>query len=400
MGDPALADESLIVPYRWKTAEDWGDKGTYFHVNGNYRLVIDNLLDLSHLAFVPPFDDRQRRGGRARDPQDPQGRGFGDRGALDRRPEPAADLSEDVQLAGRDDRRPLADHRVPHAGRGAAVHRRGPGRGGGQGVRPIPSSTADVPSDGFAFHNLNFVTPETESSTHYFWSNAYQVPGKPIEPDFVEMQYKQIWQAFHQDWEVFDLQQENWGRRADDRDQPGRRRHRGARPDRPRDRGRTGGRGGCHRGRVTPASTTAIRRRPGAALRFSGPNTRKSGEHDVHRERLVCRRLGPRGGPPEHDAADAARHPGRALPQGGRHAGRARGPLLPPPRALVEGQAQGRQRRVPLSRPALRSHRPVHPGSGPDVDPAGRQGQGLSHRRAQSLDLDLDGRPGGGGSRI
>ena len=24
------------------------------------------------------------------------------------------------------------------------------------------------------------------------------------------MQYKQIWQAFHQDWEVFDLQEENW----------------------------------------------------------------------------------------------------------------------------------------------------------------------------------------------
>jgi vanillate O-demethylase monooxygenase subunit len=52
MGDPALADESLIVPYPWKSADDWGDKGTYFHVNGNYKLVIDNLLDLSHLAFV------------------------------------------------------------------------------------------------------------------------------------------------------------------------------------------------------------------------------------------------------------------------------------------------------------------------------------------------------------
>ena len=52
MGDPALADEDLIVPYPWKTADDWGDKGTYFYVKCDYRLVIDNLLDLSHLGFV------------------------------------------------------------------------------------------------------------------------------------------------------------------------------------------------------------------------------------------------------------------------------------------------------------------------------------------------------------
>ena len=27
----------------------------------------------------------------------------------------------------------------------------------------------DVPEGGFGFHNLNFVTPETENTTNYFW---------------------------------------------------------------------------------------------------------------------------------------------------------------------------------------------------------------------------------------
>lgn len=41
IGDPALADASEIVPFPWKDSEDWGDKGIYFHVNCDYRLIVD-----------------------------------------------------------------------------------------------------------------------------------------------------------------------------------------------------------------------------------------------------------------------------------------------------------------------------------------------------------------------
>ena len=68
----------------------------------------------------------------------------------------------------------------------------------------------EPPENGFGFKNLNFVTPETENSTHYFWSNAYKVPGKAPDPEITELSFQQIFKAFHQDWEVFDLQQENW----------------------------------------------------------------------------------------------------------------------------------------------------------------------------------------------
>ena len=71
----------------------------------------------------------------------------------------------------------------------------------------------DTPANGFGFKNLNFVTPETQTSTHYFWSNAYQVVGKPVDPAMTELSFQQIFQAFHQDWEVFDLQEENWDAR-------------------------------------------------------------------------------------------------------------------------------------------------------------------------------------------
>ena len=396
-GDPALADESLIVPYPWKSAEDWGDKGTYFHVNGNYKLVIDNLLDLSHLASSTVRRSATPRS-RACGAQDPQGRGLGDGSALDRRPEPAAHLPEDVRLAGRDHRRPLADHRVPDAGRGTAVYRRSAGRGGRQGVRAYRARTRRA-GQRFGFHNLNFVTPETETSTHYFWSNSYQVPGKPIEPDFVEMQYKQIWQAFHQDWEVFDLQEENW----DDRPTIETNQDAGGIAARAMiDRkiaAETGGSGSGDRGRVVSGPLTAIRRHPGAALRFSGPRQGELGRAGCSsRTRGTwlpgtvrsAARTGCGGRCSTSRSCSTAAKTGRRW--------RSRTAAVTVTRRCRR-QAPGRQCRVPLSRPPLRPVRPMHPGSRPDRGPARREGQGLPDRGALSLDLDLDGRPGGSRSR-
>src|SRR5258708_9087875 len=52
MGDPALADPAKITDYHWLDDPNWGAKGQYLHVKGNWQLVVDNLLDLTHLAFV------------------------------------------------------------------------------------------------------------------------------------------------------------------------------------------------------------------------------------------------------------------------------------------------------------------------------------------------------------
>ena len=52
MGDPARADPDLITDFHWFADKDWGAKHSYLHVEANWQLVVDNLLDLTHLAFV------------------------------------------------------------------------------------------------------------------------------------------------------------------------------------------------------------------------------------------------------------------------------------------------------------------------------------------------------------
>ncbi len=52
MGDPALADESLIPDCHWLDDPDWHGVFGTMHINCRYELMNDNLLDLSHLAFL------------------------------------------------------------------------------------------------------------------------------------------------------------------------------------------------------------------------------------------------------------------------------------------------------------------------------------------------------------
>src|SRR5712664_1247020 len=48
----ARADPDKITDFHWFDDPNWGAKGEYLHVKGNWQLVVDNLLDLTHLAFV------------------------------------------------------------------------------------------------------------------------------------------------------------------------------------------------------------------------------------------------------------------------------------------------------------------------------------------------------------
>ncbi len=52
MGDPARADASLVPGFGDNTAPGLASLQGYTHVDCHYMLMVDNLLDLSHLAFV------------------------------------------------------------------------------------------------------------------------------------------------------------------------------------------------------------------------------------------------------------------------------------------------------------------------------------------------------------
>jgi phenylpropionate dioxygenase-like ring-hydroxylating dioxygenase large terminal subunit len=52
MGEAAKADEISISDFHWLNDPDWAVVTGYSYLAANYQLLTDNLLDLSHLAYV------------------------------------------------------------------------------------------------------------------------------------------------------------------------------------------------------------------------------------------------------------------------------------------------------------------------------------------------------------
>ncbi|TPQ27753.1 Rieske (2Fe-2S) protein [Bradyrhizobium guangdongense] len=158
MGDPALADPALVPDMHWNHDPAWAGDGKTIHVNCDYRLVLDNLMDLTHETFVhgssigndavaeAPFDVTHgektvtvTRWMRGIEPPPFWGKQLGKPGLVDRwqiiRFEVPCTIAIDVGVAP--------------AGTGAPEGDRS------QGV------------NGFV---LNTITPETEKTCHYFWA--------------------------------------------------------------------------------------------------------------------------------------------------------------------------------------------------------------------------------------
>jgi phenylpropionate dioxygenase-like ring-hydroxylating dioxygenase large terminal subunit len=52
-GDPALADPAAMPDFHWNDGTEWvGDGGTFYGLKCDYRLVLDNLMDLTHETYV------------------------------------------------------------------------------------------------------------------------------------------------------------------------------------------------------------------------------------------------------------------------------------------------------------------------------------------------------------
>ena len=160
MGDPALADEALVPDYRWNDDPQWTAYGDVFHVAGDYRLMVDNLLDLSHIQFL-----HKTTLGAAGD-QDAEievrrtdDNVFVDRWVMDTAPAPmyALVLGTDANV----DRWQKITYAPPSyvvIDAGSALA----GTGARDGDR----------SQGAETYSNHTLTPETETSTHYFWHHA------------------------------------------------------------------------------------------------------------------------------------------------------------------------------------------------------------------------------------
>lgn len=153
IGDPAKADPALVPAFPEAESPEWTGVEGYCHVAANYLLVLDNLNDLSHLAYV----HKSTFGGAGLNvtPVDVTVDGSV---VKTRRWLPATAQTGFIRKArrfrhdGPVDRDQTSDFLLPSS----MIVSLGAGEVGGK-VTP---------------HHIvfNSITPETEKTTHYFWS--------------------------------------------------------------------------------------------------------------------------------------------------------------------------------------------------------------------------------------
>ena len=170
MGDPAKADPAEIVDFPYLRDPAWKGVPGYMHYDANYLLIVDNLSDFAHLAFVhlktlggseeyafvtkPVAVERLPRGFRV------------ERWHMNSDPPPFhRKVIRDKQ--SKVDRRNIANMTVP-----GIFYMETMFAPAGQGAERSELAGARE------YRNCQFMTPETERATHFFWSYLNNFEGE------------------------------------------------------------------------------------------------------------------------------------------------------------------------------------------------------------------------------
>jgi phenylpropionate dioxygenase-like ring-hydroxylating dioxygenase large terminal subunit len=168
-GDPAKADPALVPDMHWNDDAEWAGDGKLITVKCDYRLVIDNLMDLTHETFVHGSSIGQRAVAKA-----PFVATHGDRTAtvtrwmenIDAPPFWAGQINHARNYKGKVDRWQIIKFEAP-----ATVNIDVGVAEAGSGAPPKDGHPGNR-SKGVNGFVLNTVTPETNGSCHYFWAFA------------------------------------------------------------------------------------------------------------------------------------------------------------------------------------------------------------------------------------
>lgn len=208
-GDPARADPSQIPDWWWLDSPDWktipGRGGKPMHLKANYLLVSDNLFDISHLTNVhassigadsivdfPPKTERWEDKKRVK-----MSREIFDR--------PAAPFYQKAgDFKGNVDRWIMTTSDLPcyMASDAGSVEV-------GTGITPGEVG----PDRGVEMKIMNLPTPETETSTHYFYSHCRHFHIDSAEWD--EIYRTQFTAVFDEDKVVLEGQQKRMSENPD-----------------------------------------------------------------------------------------------------------------------------------------------------------------------------------------
>ncbi len=199
-GEPALADDKLIPHMAWYDNPEWAYGGGLYHINCDYRLMIDNLMDLTHETYVHSTSIGQKE----IDETPCKTTVDGDLVTTARymngiTPPPfwkaalrSHGLPDDVPV----DRWQICRYTPPShviIEVGVAL----PGHGG-----------YDAPNEKKVYSQvIDFITPETETSIHYFWGMArkFNPKDRALTATIREGQGK----IFAEDLEMLERQQRN-----------------------------------------------------------------------------------------------------------------------------------------------------------------------------------------------
>ena len=201
MGDPQRADYSLVLDYPYHDdPHHWPHKHAVYHIKGDYMLVIDNLMDLSHLGYVhgatvggAPTTHIEARMHTVRTETGVKY----DRWMIDSVPPPTYVAAGDFK--GRVDRWQESEF-FPMS---TIVQWIGAVDAGTGALRDWKYDGER--SNSFSFRLFHGITPETATSCHYFWSaaNGY----RQNEPAATEQLYNEIARTFDQDKTIIEAQQ-------------------------------------------------------------------------------------------------------------------------------------------------------------------------------------------------
>lgn len=204
MGDPDAADPGLIPDFHQLTDPNFAAVGKTNHVRAAYKLVTDNLLDLSHVGYVHTSTiGNAEMGGKSLLKVERGERTVRVVRTVEDVPPPPAYIKTGVLPAGRNiDRWQYITFMPP-----CFVHIHVGGAETGTGVL-----------EGRVEHGLNLwvinaMTPETAETTHYFWASlrAYALDNHAVDALLME----QVSEAFDEDKNIIEAQQEVIRRQGD-----------------------------------------------------------------------------------------------------------------------------------------------------------------------------------------
>ncbi len=195
MGDAERADPALVPDVHWLDDPAWAASEGYHRIAANYRLLNDNLLDLSHETYV-----HTRTIGHEAVAESPIAIRVDERAVYIDKEMPGCTPPPFYQFLGRlkptdrIDRWQRTVYRPP----GYVVI--------DVGVQPLDSAPGSNRVEGRV---INLMTPETATSTHYFWAFARNF--RLDEPGVTEFLRANVSRTFDEDKDMLESQQRNIG---------------------------------------------------------------------------------------------------------------------------------------------------------------------------------------------